>query len=258
MASRSELESRVQFLRCREADLLAQAAVVSAALRPPADRAAEKPRPPTLRMKEVALRIFALARLQVEPALKYLSLQGRAATEADVRAWHAALSAEAQAALQQAAPDDQLAQRRLGEARKFLNELGLVTWVQEQNYSKGIAPTSTLILERAGRDLVRSRQSKNKMRWVRRLMRRWGGHRGRFGYGDGLSLEDFRAKVCLALQPIVGRRADQKSGLPRAAFRAQQLGLKCDPPDKFSYAGPQMRPVWRSSFPASACGIFLG
>ena len=202
VASPAELESHLAALRGREAELKAELkAALLASQRP----ATQVPKPCTPRMQDVALSIFALADLTVDAPLKYLSMQGRAASEADVRGWHAALPAEAQAGLGNALPDDVLGMRRRAEARRFLSELRLVSWVREQNLSKGVAPTSTLTLERAAPDLVHGGHKKSKYRWVRRRMSRWGGHRARFGHGDQLSQEEFRQKACPAFEPSVDR-----------------------------------------------------
>jgi hypothetical protein len=191
MASLMQLQSHVAALRHREAEL--EAELQEALHAPP-----PLPPPPkvcTSRTREVALRIFALADLSVDKPLKYLSKHGRTVCEGDVRGWYSALSADSQSELRIALPGDELGLRRLEEAQAFLRELQLVSWVREQNASKGVAPTSTLILEQAGPDLLRSCRKQNQFRWVRRCMTRWGGHRARFGHGDQLSQEEFREKA---------------------------------------------------------------
>jgi hypothetical protein len=239
-ASPAELESCLAALRRREAELKAELGESSSALRQPAVGAGK---PCTPRTQDVALRIFALADLTVEAPLKYLSLQGRPASEADVRTWHAALPAEAQARLRDELPGDVLGGRRLAEARGFLSEFRLASWVQEQNLSKGVAPTSSLILERAGPDLVRGSCKKSKYRWVRKFMSRWGGRRARFGHGDQLSQEEFRQKACPALEASVGRSLARRTlcfGGPdeRPVFRARKWG----PLLQFSRAVPERGP----------------
>lgn len=200
MAAAAELEARLAELRRREADLVAalRAEERRAAAAVPA-AAAVAAKPCTSRMQDVALRLFALTQMDAEAPLKYLSMQGRVASESDIRQWHADLATDRRAGLLIAAPGDRLAERRLAEARNFLSESRLVSWVQEQNSSKGVAPTSSLIVEHAEPGLLQSRRKKNKLRWVRKCMRRWGGRRATLGRGDQLSHEEFRQKVRLAV-----------------------------------------------------------
>lgn len=256
MASRQERESSLAALRRQEAELLAEIRDVSAALEPPAAPAAEKPKPVTHRMKDIALRLYALAGLKTDAPLRYLMLQGRAASEADVCGWYAALPAPAQAALVCPPPEDRIAARRLSEARKFFEELSLVTWVREQNLTKGVAPTSGLILERAGSGLVRSGRPKNRFRWVRRFMKHWGGQKGRFGHGDELSQEEFRAKVRLVCSPdLFGGRGGTVVSGPRLgpASRVPSEAV----PYAFPSSGPQLRPAWRVPLVARSVASLL-
>jgi hypothetical protein len=201
MAAAGGLRARLAELRRREADLLTvlRAEEHGADGAAPAVPAAPAGRPCTSRMQDVALRLFALTDMDFEAPLKFLSMRGRPASESDVRQWYRAVPPDRRAGLLIAAPGDSLAERRLAEARKFLSERRLVSWVREQNSSKGVAPTSSLIIEHAEPGLLRSKLQKNKMRWVRKCMQRWGGRRASLGRGDGLSQQDFRQKASLAV-----------------------------------------------------------
>lgn len=201
MASLEDLASSLANFRDREKALKAEIKAASAATRMP-DHPSAKPCTP--RMQSVALRILALAGFSVEAPLKYLSMNRRAVSEAELRAWHGALSAECQDGLLSPPPHDKLAVRYLAEANKFMKEFRLIGWVRDQNTSKGVAPTSSLIVEQADPDLVQSRNRKNQSRWVRKCMRRWGGRRARFSHGDQLSQEEFRMKARFAFQLTFG------------------------------------------------------
>jgi len=194
MASPAELDAPLAELRRQEAELKAELKAALAATE-------KRPKPYTSWMRGVALRTFALTDCDLEAPLQYLKTKGRSGSEPDVRAWHAALSPGDQAKLLTPSPDDKLAARQLAEARKFIGEMRLVSWARGQNSSKGLAPTSSLILEQAGPDLVRGRSRKNKYRWVRKCMRRWSGFRSRFACGDRLSQEEFREKAGPAPEP---------------------------------------------------------
>lgn len=199
MEERPQLRAELRSLRRREAqleeELQAELRAELPARQPPAAAAAKAP---TDHMRDVALRVFALADFQVEAPLKYLSMRSRPASESDIRNWHADLLPDRRACLLISAPGDRLAERRLAEARKFVAELRLVSWVRDQNYSNGLAPTSTLIVGHAGPGVFRCKGEKNKFREVRRCMQRWGGRRAVLGNGDGLSQDEFRRKACRA------------------------------------------------------------
>jgi hypothetical protein len=198
LATEASLEARAADLGVRGGQLRAELKALSAAARKRALPEASKKCTPW--MKAVSLRVFAASEFQAEAALRYLQSKGRAATAEDLRAWYASLSPDEKARLLSPTADSLVANKQLAEALKFLAEFRLVLWVQEQNHTKGAAPTSKLILEHAPAGHVRSRSAKNRLRWVRRFMRRFGGRRARFAHGERLSQEDFRRKVGSAVQ----------------------------------------------------------
>lgn len=146
-------------------------------------------------MRAVSLRVFVLAELDVQAPLKYLELKQRAASEDDVRMWYAALSEEERAVLLDPPEGDATAVRQLAEARRFIEERGLVSWVYEQNTAKGLAPTSGAILQHLGPSPVGGHLVENRCRRIRRCMRRWGGRRARLKPGASLTPEEFHNKV---------------------------------------------------------------
>lgn len=135
----------------------------------------------------VATVIFALTHPAVEPAATFLeqkwqhwsSEQDRVATR--LRGWYAQLLLTSTAAtvLQ---PTTKIGRTSLTKAQSFLQELDLHQWVDNANKMQGIAPMSSIVLERAERrDASTSRQPlltmgtqrKNKLQWLRRWRRRW-------------------------------------------------------------------------------------
>lgn len=243
MAALSELEERLAGLRRREAEL--KAALRAVLLQASQPSSAATTRPCTPRMQDVALRVFVLADHQVSAPLKYLRMHDRAAGEADVRDWYAELSPEQQAGLMKAAPGDKLAERRLAEAQKFMAESRLVSWVREQNTKKGLAPTSSLIVEHADRSLFRSKWNKNKLRGVRKCMDRWGGRRAVLGSGEQLPQCEFRQKARVAAQPqscSLGSIRRMFSFAKCLRFETPISGPQADPEMWVSYLIPYRRP----------------
>lgn len=190
------LQLQVASARKKEAELKHE---LKAATRDETRRTTLGPKLVTAWMRSVALRLFVLADGSAEASVRYLRGKGRTVAEVEVRAWYEAMPAEDRCLLLKPSPDDGRATRQLAEAQKWLKEMRLASWVEDLNSSKGVAPTSSCILERVGPDVASGCNRRNKYRWVRRCMQRWGGHRDRFGSGDGLSADDFRAKVSCAL-----------------------------------------------------------
>lgn len=167
--------------------------------------ASESPRPCTPWMREVAVRVLVLSGFNDEAVLKFLTAKSRAEAVACVREWHGALSPDLAAKLIEPG-DDPAACRQLAEARRFVEEFRLVAWVKEQNSEKGIAPSASAVLEQAGPALVRSSLRRNRYRWVKRCMNRWGGRRVRLGGGDQLSEDEFGRKAPPPVTPRSFRR----------------------------------------------------
>ena len=109
-------------------------------------------------------------------------------------------------------------QRALRDARKFLAEFSLYTWVRAQNKNKGLAPSSgALWMQWSGQDAnsdiaagAKSRRSRSQ--WLGRWGRRWKVTQGRFKQGDRLPLETLRAKAPNLALPL------PQKGNPRPQF----------------------------------------
>jgi hypothetical protein len=153
----------------------------------------EMPRRCTAWMREVALRVLLLSQFNDEAVSQFLSAKHRVETAADVRTWYGALRPDVAAGLLD--PGDDAARRQMSEAQRFTQEFRLVAWVKEQNAVKGIAPSASAVLEQAGPGLARGRLQRNRYRWLKRCMNRWGGRRVRLGGGDQLSAGEFREKA---------------------------------------------------------------
>ena len=191
MASIEELKGKLAESRAISKRLAAKTANlerrVEASSRPPAA---------TSRMKSVALRVYALAGLNIEAALAYLACKSREAEGAKVFAWYSALSADEQAglAVQPNAPGAQL--RQWAEAQRFVKELEVVSWVRSQN-KKSLAPSPGAALRYASAVMRLSGKQNSQHRWLQRLFSRFGFRKGVFAAGDQLSRETFESKVFL-------------------------------------------------------------
>ena len=91
--------------------------------------------------------------------------------------------------------------RALRDARKFLAESSLYSWVRAQNKNKGLAPSSGALWRQwSGQDAnsdiaARAKTRRSRSQWLGRWGRRWSVMRGRFKQGDRLPLETLRAKA---------------------------------------------------------------
>ena len=91
--------------------------------------------------------------------------------------------------------------RALKDARKFLAELFLYSWVRDQNKNKGLAPsTGALWMQWSGQEAnsdtaARAKTRRSRSQWLARWGRRWSVTQGRFKQGDRLPLETLRAKA---------------------------------------------------------------
>ena len=158
----------------------------------------ECPRRCTPWMRSVAVKLLALSNHDDAVVAKYLAARGRVEQPADVRDWHDSLPLADLPGLLVRQGDPGVL-RQLAEAEKFLHEFRLVSWVQEQNEKKGIAPTASAVLDEAGPGLARQKWMPNRYRWLQQCMRRWGGRRVRFSGGsDELSHDEFVRKVAVA------------------------------------------------------------
>ena len=162
-------------------------------------------------MQSVALRIFALAEFDASFPLQYLQTKGRPTEEQQLRVWLSELSPEDRRGLLSVPAGPCRALRQLTEARKFMGEASIVSWVRRQNEVKGIAPTPGAVIEHTAGIAGPSGHRRHKYKWLRRVMHRWGGRKGVFGVGDQLSPETFERKVScgprLMLLPACGATA---------------------------------------------------
>jgi hypothetical protein len=110
----------------------------------------ECPRRCTPWMRSVAVKLLALSNHDDAVVAKYLAARGRVEQPADVRDWYDSLPLADLPGLLVRQGDPGVL-RQLAEAEKFLHEFRLVSWVQEQNEKKGIAPTASAVLDEAGR-----------------------------------------------------------------------------------------------------------
>ena len=190
--SLEELKARAEECHRRKADVSLQMRNVRRKL------ASESLKHCTPWMKEVAMRVLVLSEHNDEIVSKFLSTKKRSNTAAQVCGWFGALPPDLAAKLLEPG-DDQAAGRQLAEASKFVEEFRLAAWVKEQNSAKGIAPSASAVLDQAGPGLARGRLQRNRYRWVKRCMHRWGGRRVRLSGSDELSAGEFGQKA--AFQP---------------------------------------------------------
>ena len=90
----------------------------------------------------------------------------------------------------------------LRTARAFLLEARLEAWVSDQNLSKGLTPTSGLVLEAATRAASElhhpppsRRRKKHAFQWLRRVRKRWGLHLGCLRPLEHLEPEEMQLKA---------------------------------------------------------------
>ena len=240
----ASLESERDRLRLRAASLRKQIkSAQSAARRQRLAAVGEKAVTPF--MKGVSLRLLLIADGNCGLAVQYLRMKGRQASEADINAWHAELGPHDRERLLRPPVADKTSVRQLAEAQKFAKEARLVQWVDDQNQSKGLAPTSSLILEHSG-GLVLSRNPKNKFRWLRKCMHRFGCRRSRFAHGEQLSDEDFRSKagMLICLQVLISKHGQLMlfAGLVLVPVFGPNFGDALIPFIHFYYVGPQIGP----------------
>lgn len=209
MPSLSGLMAEAAALRCRAKTVRSELRVLE---RKRASELSGGERPATPWMRAVALKVFALSGCFADVAAEYLQSKGRRALARDVQAWFDDLSAEAAAALVSPPVDDAKAARQLAEAKRFMAEKDLVTWVQQQNEVRGIAPTPGAVLDNASKDLGFCGRRNEQRRRLRRIMTRWGCRKGLLSGGDRLTKEAFQQKVGVAGSRVSGSICGPKSG----------------------------------------------
>lgn len=198
--SEARLAAEAEALRVREADLAKRLRLLE---RVPAEGGARRVGP---WLRAVALKIAGLPDGGYAAAGQYLSLKKQVACEGDVRHWWGSLPPGEQALLTNLA--DQVGERQLAEARRFLDERRLMTWISEQNSRKRVAPSPGAVLRQAlafGMHVPATWSS--RYRWLRRCVRRWGGRCGRFAQGDDLEPAVLEQKAVTALLPMANLKA---------------------------------------------------
>lgn len=227
MASSSELAVKAAKLR----DLSKQVnAEIRGLMKRQRAEVASGPPPATPWMQAVALRVFVLSGCFVDAAVEYLQSKGRQAEPLEVQAWFDALPVEDVAALSSPADGDAKAARQLAAARKFVAEKDLVTWVQQQNEAKGIAPTPSVVLDHASPAVGFSGRRNEQRRRLRRIMARWGARKRVLSGGDRLTAESFRQKAAIA-QKCASRPAKPRSF--SVQFSGPPGGPLPSPPGRF-------------------------
>jgi hypothetical protein len=194
-------------------------------------------------MRAVAVRVLALSDGDVAAAEAYLLSKGRGEPAAEILRWRDALPAGEAAALLGPAEDRSRSARQLAEARKFAAERGLVSWIARQNRSKGIAPTPGAVLEQASGSGGLKAPTPSRYRWLRRLMRRWGGRKRVLQGCSVLTGEALRRKDLLS-DVSFGPRVfcfglDFRTGKRTCSGHLQLVHLVC---------GPRVEPSQRPPF----------
>jgi hypothetical protein len=146
-------------------------------------------------MREVALKVCAIAEFDVQAAVEYVTWKGRVADADEVKGWLAALAPNERLSILTPSDDQPRAHRQLREARKFWEEKKVVTWVQTQSRSKAIAPTPGAVIDEAAGTAGPSGRRSSRYKWLRRVSGRWGGRKCVFALGDQLTSELLEEKV---------------------------------------------------------------
>jgi hypothetical protein len=183
----------------------------------------------TPRMKRVSLRVLALCGENAVPAVEYLRVQGRRAEVTEVQSWYTSLTENDRQGLLSPLEAQPGAHRELAEARKFVGEKDLVTWIQELNKNKRIAPTPGAVLDLGPSSAGFQGKRRSRYRRLKRVIARWGGRKAVFGFGDQLSRE--------VLDQKVRRRFGGPAGTQFALFSGLLWRPQC---------GPILRPLFAS------------
>ncbi len=209
-------------------------------------------------MRAVAVRALALTENDVAVAEAYVRSKGRGEGAEEIRAWRAALPSSEAAALLRPPEDQPRSARQTAEARKFVKEHGLVSWIVQQNKRKSIAPTPGAVLRQASVSGGSEAVAPSRYRWLRRLMRRWGGRKRNLRGSGQLTAEALRRKdspVSPKLRPQslpyspVSPQLPSQSASSRAAFPGRKADQFRAPPLSFQLAGgPQTGPAGRRCF----------
>ena len=170
----------------RHAEIVAELARVNKDLRNTLRREKRRLSVPASLWRVVTI-IYALTHPAVEPAGTFLKQKWQHwGSEEDrikilLRGWYAQLLflSSVNSVLQ---PTTKIGRDSLSKAQSFLQEFELHKWVDKANKTQGIAPMSSIMLQRAGRIdhvtgrlpiLKSSTQRKHQFQWLRRWRRRW-------------------------------------------------------------------------------------
>ena len=128
-------------------------------------------------------------------------------------------------------------QTEVVEAKRLVEEVRLLAWVQSQNAAQGVAPPPQFVWEQrcslsiqntshpnAHASPLRPPRSAGARKWVQRFRRRWGLVLGRLPVQDMLTVDTMRAKVALFFS-----RFFPKNNTPRPAWRTHFGCQKTDP-----------------------------
>jgi hypothetical protein len=150
---------------------------------------------PTQWLRAVAVMVYVLTDSSFSDAMAYLKWKKRPCSEASLREWVAHIAEGDKDAVVRPGEDQPRARRQLAEAKKFLSEKELVSWVQYENTSKSVAPSPSAVLDKFAGRLGPTGRRCNRYKYLRRLCSRWGGRKCTFGVGDQLSDAAFEHKA---------------------------------------------------------------
>jgi len=197
-------------------------------------------------MRAVVLRVLDLTEGDFAAAEQFLQSKGRAGDASDVRAWRAALPPGEGRDLSRAPVGQPKAAKQLAEARKFVEERELISWVRLQNKAKSIAPTPGAVLEEASKTPGLARTGRNRHRWLRRVVSRWGGRKGVLRGGEQPAAEEFNQKAASAKSRLHPGRCQVQA--KAAAIGRPESGPDFRPSFLSAIRGPHFRAVFRHSF----------
>lgn len=164
------------------------------------------------RQQHVVLIVFIESGFSYEPATLYLARIGKrrgwpsvtsAQLERLVHDWFMATDLTNLTKLSDAAhPADPPA---LHDAQCWLEEWRITTWARHQNVERGVAPSTSSVLQRVSHDRAAAGREDSFQRgitsdpaarmWASRFRRRWGGRYGRLIVGDDVDVPTVLEKV---------------------------------------------------------------
>ena len=159
-------------------------------------------------MWRIAAAIFIMAHPATEPACLYLEQRwkhwhdNQDAARQRLNLWHAELSSTTGFGFV-LKPDTPSGEAALNKARRFLQEIQLHKFVDEANRTKGIAPLTSALVNKAASQSTLSlpplvalkTKRKHQLQWLRRWRRRWNIGLGSLHARDTLPAMECRKKV---------------------------------------------------------------